>query len=212
MSYTVGISTGMFMVAEAGEKPQYLSIPLKIQYSLTQGVNFAQLDLESIVEFKEPNIEENIKKVKKMGITFGIHGESYAMGGAERPISMLDSAIETEYIHAHERLILHIEGAGKIGAVYVLVHSSESTPFMRLSMHLQPTRLVDPWGRELREFLKENPDILDWAVKQDYIIEAGRGIVERSAENDKYRKVEEYRRKEGKDRQKKSKTKCTMKH
>lgn len=169
--YTIGISSGMFMAAAEGEKETYLTVPRKIFYGGVKGVSFTQLDIESITEFNEPGIEEGVKKIKELGIRFGVHGESYAMGGAERPISMLDVAIETEYFHAHQRLIQHIEGSGKIGADYLLIHSSESTPFIRLSMHLQPTRLVDPWGRSFDTFLKENPKLLDWAGKQKFLTE-----------------------------------------
>jgi len=169
--YTIGVSSGMFMVAAEGEKETYLTVPRKIFYGGVKGVTFTQLDIESITEFKEPGIKEGVKKVKDLGIRFGVHGESYAMGGAERPISMLDVAIETEYYHAHQRLIQHIEGSGDIGAEYLLIHSSESTPFIRLGMHFQPTRLVDPWGRPFSKFLDENPKVLDWVVKQKFIIE-----------------------------------------
>ncbi len=91
------------------------------------------------------------------------------MGGAEKPIGMLDSAIESDYVHSHERLIQHIEGCGMLGGEYVNIHPSETTPFIRLAIHLQPTKLVDPWGRPLNIFLKENPKILNWAIEQTVI-------------------------------------------
>jgi len=169
MSYTIGVSSGMFMTAEQAEKEQYITVPRKIFRGGLEGVNFTQIDIESITEFIEPDLEKEVKKIRDMGIKFGVHGESYAMGGVEKPISMLDSAIETEYVHAHQRLIEHINGCGKIGAEYVNVHPSETAPFIRLGMHLQPTRLVDFWGRSLKEFLDDNKDILNWAVDQDFI-------------------------------------------
>ncbi len=171
MPYTIGISSGMFMTAGEGEKETYLTIPRKIFYGGVKGVNFTQLDLESITEFKEPGLQEGVKQIKAMGMRFGVHAESYAMGGAERPISMLDSAIETEYQNAHIRLIEHINGAGELGAVYLLSHTSETTPFIRLPMHLQPTRLVDPWGRSLKKFLEENKKLADWVIEQDFLSE-----------------------------------------
>jgi sugar phosphate isomerase/epimerase len=171
MGYTIGVSSGMFMTASQEEKESFLTVPRKVFRGGLEGVNFTQIDIESITEFNEPNVVEEIKRIKGMGIRFGVHGESYAMGGTEKPISMLDSAIETEYIHAHERLIQHIEGCGKIGAEYVNIHPSETFPFIRLGVHLQPTRLVDFWGRPLGVFLKENKKIFDWAVEQDFLSE-----------------------------------------
>lgn len=171
MGYVIGISSGMFMAAAEGEKETYLTIPRKIFYGGTKGVTFTQLDLESITEFKEPKLQENVKRIKELGMRFGVHGESYAMGGAERPISMLDSALESEYMHAHQRLIQHIEGAGSIGAEYLLIHSSENTPWIRLGMTSQPTKLVDPWGGSLADFLDNNTKILDWVIEQKFLTE-----------------------------------------
>jgi len=165
MAYVIGISSGAFGLVETAEKASLMTIPRKIFAGGLEGVNFTQVDLESITEFKEPNIEKEVKKIKDMGITFGFHGEFYR--GAEKPLSMLDSAIEAEYVHAHERLIQHIEGCGKLGGVYVNAHPSETVPFIRLGTHLQPSKLVDPWGRSLRKFLEENKNLLDWIIKED---------------------------------------------
>lgn len=165
MGYIIGVSSGMFMAAEAAEKLQFITMPQKMFYGTFKGCNFTQIDLESITEFKEPDLEKEVEKIRKIGIRIGVHGESYAMGGAERPIGMLDSAIETEYIHSHERLIQHIEGCGRIGAEYVNIHPSETTPFLRLGVHLQPTRLVDPWGRPLKKFLEENKWLFEWTIE-----------------------------------------------
>ena len=165
MGYIVGVSSGMFMTATQEEKAQFLTVPRKIFRGGLEGVNFTQLDIESITEFVEPYLKEETKKIRDLGIRFGVHGESYAMGGAEKPIGMMDSAIETEYFHCHERLIQHIKGCGMIKAEYVNIHPSETTSFIRLGMHLQPAKLVDFWGRSLKDFLKENTKVLDWLVE-----------------------------------------------
>jgi sugar phosphate isomerase/epimerase len=167
MSYTVGVSSGMFMTASQEEKPQFLTIPRKIFRGGLEGVDFTQLDIESITEFKEPDLKKETEKIRNLGIRFGVHGESYAMGGGEKPMGLLDSAIETDYIHSHDRLMKHIEGCGMIGAEYVNVHPSETTPFLKLTMQLQPTKLVDPWGRSFKEFFEENPKLLDWVIEED---------------------------------------------
>jgi hypothetical protein len=165
MGYTIGISSGAFGLVETNEKANLMTIPRKIFAGGLEGVSFTQVDLESITEFNEPEIEKEIKKIKSLGITFGFHGEFYR--GAERPLEMLDSAIEAEYIHSHKRLMQHIEGCGKLGGVYVNAHPSQTTPFTRLGMHLEPSKLVDFWGRSLRKFLDDNKNLLDWIVKED---------------------------------------------
>lgn len=163
--YIVGISSGAFGLVETAEKASLMTIPRKIFAGGLEGVTFTQVDLESITEFNEPDVEKEVKKIRELGITFGFHGEFYR--GAERPLEMLDSAIEAEYIHSHGRLIQHIEGCGKLGGVYVNAHPSQTTPFIRLGMHMEPSKLVDFWGRSLRKFLEDNKDLLDWIVKED---------------------------------------------
>lgn len=181
MSYVVGISSGAFAAAPQQEKIRYVTLSRKALASITEGVNFVQIDLESIAEFKEPDLMENIKNVKKLGITFGIHGESVAFGGREVP-THLDSAIEDEYRRSHERLLEALEHAGKIGSKYYLLHASETVPFIILGTSLQPTSLVDWWGRPLSKLLEEDEELWEWAVKQDFILEPGRGVRLRSLE------------------------------
>ncbi|NIM47175.1 MAG: hypothetical protein GTN40_03390 [Candidatus Aenigmarchaeota archaeon] len=164
MAYTIGFSSGMFYIVDTKEKEQYLTMPRKFFQGAIEGVNFTQVDIESVTEFKEPFLKEGMERMKNLGMRLGFHGESYAMGGVEKPIGMLDSCIEMHYTHAHERLIEHIEGCGKLGGEYVNIHPSETTPFIKLGRDLQPAKLVDPWGRSLDIFLKENKKILEWAI------------------------------------------------
>lgn len=169
MTYTIGISSGMFGVAPQEEKVQYLTILRKVAYGATKGVNFTQLDIESINEFNEPWIEESVKTIKSLGLKFGVHGETVAMTGIHT--IPLESAIKNDYVRSHARLLEHIRGAGKIGAVYNLLHVSESMPIILLEREFQPAQLVDPWGRTLDVFLDKNPKILEWLLGQKDIIE-----------------------------------------
>jgi len=164
MGYILGVSSGAFGLVEQKEKPNLMTIVRKIFAGGLEGVNFTQVDLESITEFREPYLEEGVKKIKKLGITFGFHGEFYR--GRERPLEVLDSAIESDYTHSHQRLIEHIEGCGKLGGKYINAHPSQSPPFITLGKELQPSKLVDFWGRPLADFLKENTKILDWIVTE----------------------------------------------
>ncbi|MEM7821765.1 MAG: hypothetical protein QXX38_03075 [Candidatus Aenigmatarchaeota archaeon] len=163
MSYVIGVSSGAFGAAATEERPQLLGLFKKAQYCITQGVQFVQLDLESISELDEPNLKEKLKKdiEEKLHITFGIHSETKAFGveAAE-----LDSAIGIEYDRAHKRLIEILQKAGDIGSKYVLIHSSESDPFPMLALRTQPTDLVDFYGNPIRNFLEENSWLLDWLM------------------------------------------------
>jgi len=163
--YTIGVASGFWKI----EKPaELLGIPRKIEWTLTKGVNHAQVDLETVTEFKEPNLKEKIEKYKKFGVTFGIHGECVAIGMNTLPLA---SALEPDYMRSHDRLITHITEAGKIGAKYVTIHSSESLPFILLGRELQPTTLVDVWGRSFRKFLEERKGLQDWAIERGFITE-----------------------------------------
>jgi len=162
--YVIGYSSGFYSVAEASERESLMTMPRKMFKGAIEGVNFTQVDMESITELNEPYLKEGINRMKKLGIGLGFHGESYAMGGGEKPMGMLDSSLEMDYIHSHQRLIQHIKGCGSLGGEFVNIHPSETTPYIRLGKDLQPVKLVDPWGRPFKKFLEENPKILEWAI------------------------------------------------
>jgi hypothetical protein len=173
MGYVLGVSTGAFGVAGGEEKPQLAGLFKKAQAGLTKGVNFVQLDLESLSEFEEPELEKKMEEeiIKKLGINFGIHSETRAFGveAAE-----LDSAIKMEYERAHKRVVEILKRSRKIKAKYVLVHSSESEPFRLLERTLQSCDLVDFEGNLFRDFLNKNRWLLYWLIsgsKEDRIKE-----------------------------------------
>ncbi|HLC39954.1 MAG TPA: hypothetical protein VJJ76_03720, partial [archaeon] len=125
----------------------------KAQYAITKGVQFVQLDLESISEFEEFEIDKKMQQIERLNIGFGLHSETPAFGSREFP--HLDSAINQDYRRGHERLIHILKNAAKIKCKYVLVHSSESVPFIFLGRELQPSDLLDPWGNPLKFFIKK---------------------------------------------------------
>jgi len=162
MVYTVGISSGIW-IRGAQDAENYAGLSKKIYASIRYGVNFVQLDIQQLTEFLEPGLEAEIKKITDSGFSFGIHGECSSFGS---PIA-LDSSIETEYMMAHQKTEKHIEEATKHGSQYVLLHSSESTPFplaLAGGGTFKDVRLVDPWGNKLNEFLEKNPNVLNWAI------------------------------------------------
>ncbi len=159
----VGISSGLFSVAQEAEKQQLIGFDKKALSSITKGVEFVQVDLESVAEFKEPNLKENMEKIKRLGITFGVHSETAATGVE---IAEMDSAIETDYKFGHERLMEILGKSGELGSKYVLIHASESESFISLERHMQPAILVDYFGNPLRKFLEEEEhgELLNWLL------------------------------------------------
>ncbi len=166
MPYTIGLSSGIWGAKRGVE---LLGIPRKIEWAATGGVTFVEVAMETITEFDEPDIIEKVNRAKKLGLTFGLHGEAYAMGGQD--VMPLTSAIETDYMRSHDRLIRHIIGAKKIGALYISIHASDAHPFILLARELEPARLVDFWGRRLDVFFKEHPKILQWLAETQFIKE-----------------------------------------
>jgi hypothetical protein len=167
MGYTIGVSSGMHKLAQPNEKEMYLTMLRKAFWGAMKGVTFTQIDLESITEFNEPFLKESVQKIKELGLKFGIHGETAATG---IHTMVLESALQDEYDRSHERLLKHIEGSGKMGAVYCLTHASEAMPIKLIgTMALQSTRIVDFYGRDMRDFFEENPDILEWAQDKQFL-------------------------------------------
>jgi len=169
MVYVVGVSSGLFGVTTAEERPQLAGLFKKAQSSITKGVQFVQLDLDSISEFEEPRLKKRMEEevIKKLGVGYGIHSETKAAGveAAE-----LDAAIDTDYKRGHERLKDILIKSGEIGSKYVLIHSSESEPFPFLERTLQPAVLVDFFGNPLREFLEKNENkwlVDEWLIHPD---------------------------------------------
>jgi len=108
MGYVLGFSSGAFGVAGPEERPNLAGLSQKAESSITKGVNFVQLDLESLSEFEEPDLERKMKEdiMEKLNVKFGIHSETRAFGveAAE-----LDSAIKMEYERSHERIVRILE-------------------------------------------------------------------------------------------------------
>jgi hypothetical protein len=194
----IGVSSGIFGATSPEEKIQAVAVGQfkKAQYSITKGVQFVQIDLESISEFQEPDLDKNMERIKRLGIRYGLHAETPAFGGRELP--HLDSAINLDYERGHRRLLVVLDNAGKLEYEYVLMHSSESTPFLLLGRELQPTDIVDIWGRPLEKFIKEvgGDDltknwIMDWIWDQDYIWldvlhDTPRGYIKRAEDTRKF--------------------------
>ena len=68
MSYILGVSSGIFGAAQQEEKQQYAGLPKKAQYAITKGVQFVQLDLESISEFEEFEIDKKMQQIERLNI------------------------------------------------------------------------------------------------------------------------------------------------
>ena len=85
----------------------------------TGGIRFVQIDLETIAEFAEPDVREQIKRIQgKLGIDeVGLHGE---IG----ELMALDSAEKRIWDQTHRRLCQTVKFAAEVGFLYVNIHLS----------------------------------------------------------------------------------------
>ncbi len=176
MGYIIGSDPGAFHIAQQiGGPDQAMRLAGLYRKAMTvimHGVNFVQMPLEGISEFQEPDLKENMEKVKKMGITFGIHGETAALGGEG---IQMDSALKDTYVRVHQKIETMLTESGKLGSKYLLLHSSESLGFLQLGREFQQTTIVDFWGRPINVLLNNKTEtgekLVDWAIRKKFIME-----------------------------------------
>jgi len=188
MGYTIGVSSGIFRAASEEQKGEYVGLPHKAMFSMFKGVMFTQLDLETLSEFKEPELDKRMEEVRKMGIKYGLHGEVPEYSSA---FPKLDTALFDEWRRSHERFIEEIKGTIKVKAVYLLFHAATSDSFLVLWREFQSLKVCDIWGRLMRKFLEEHDDLLEWAITKEFIT----SIVDRRGTLDMER-MKEYARRE----------------
>ncbi len=153
MSYKVGISSGWWQI---GKDPNLLGLALKAgQFGATQGVQFNQVDLDTILEFLEPDLKKFVTRYKKdLGIEIGLHGEVHPS-----PI-MLESAERREWDQSHDRHAVTIRGCAELGIVYLNIHTSNKIQLIQEERQLRPFgytyQVVDHLGRPFWKLAEED--------------------------------------------------------
>jgi len=166
MGYDIGVSSGIFKAASEEGKLEFTGLAHKALWTMFKGVMFTQIDLESVSEFKEPELKKRMEEVRKMGIKYGLHGEVPEYSSA---FPKLDCALFDEWKRSHDRFIEEINGSVGIEAKYLLFHASTSEPFLTLWQHFQSLKLCDIWGRLLADFLKENDSLMEWMMEKEFV-------------------------------------------
>jgi len=149
MTYKVGISSGWWNI---GKDPSLLGIGTKAgAFGATLGVQFNQVDLDTVLEFLEPGLKEYVERVKKkLGMQLGLHGE---IG----EIVMFESAERIRWEQSHERLCRTMRGAADLGFIYVNFHLSNSQWLSFHERELRPFgftyQVVAPTGQPFGEWI-----------------------------------------------------------
>ncbi len=117
MSYQVGVSSGFWQIAR---DPALLGLSSKAGFIATAGVTFNQIDLETVAEFLEPKVQQNLIRIKKeLGLKIGMHAEIGHMAA-------LESAERRIWDQAHLRLVRTVKNAVDMGIVYINIHTSST--------------------------------------------------------------------------------------
>ncbi|MFH0949003.1 MAG: hypothetical protein V1802_00775, partial [Candidatus Aenigmatarchaeota archaeon] len=97
MTYKIGISSGWWSVARA---PELLGLTMKVGgFGATTGIQFNQIDLDTISEFLEPRLKQELTRMKKeLSLEVGLHGE---IG----EVMKLESAERRFWELSHQRLV-----------------------------------------------------------------------------------------------------------
>ncbi len=130
MPYKIGISSGWWGIAK---DPNLLGLATKAgSFGATAGVQFNQVDLDTILEFLEPDLKQWLTRtVKELGIEVGLHGEV-------REIVALESAERKYWEQSHDRFITTIKNASELGFVYVNMHLSVTQQLFYEESRIRP--------------------------------------------------------------------------
>jgi hypothetical protein len=143
MAYKVGISSGWWSI---GKDPNLLGLALKAgSFGATGGVQFNQVDLDTILEFLEPDLKPILKRtLKELNIEVGLHGEVGQM-------IALESAERRFWEQSHDRFVTTISNGAELGFKYVNFHLSQTIQLQQQERELRPFgftyQVVDFLGR-----------------------------------------------------------------
>ncbi|MFH1631223.1 MAG: hypothetical protein ABIA21_03325 [Candidatus Aenigmatarchaeota archaeon] len=213
MGYDIGISTGWYNLAkQTGGGGDLLGMAAKVAYGATAGIRFTQIDLETITEFLEPDVQRKLKQIMDgLGMKVGLHAEVSSMA--------LESADRVEWESSHRRLVESVHYAKKFGFVYINIHTCEKPQLWMEEAQIRPFghqhQTIDPEGKPFsnlcdkskaakdhfyRSFLEhmkryglvddEQQDEID-KKRDERIIKATEENLDKSVAN--YMKTEEYR-------------------
>ncbi|MBI2076110.1 MAG: hypothetical protein HYT72_02590 [Candidatus Aenigmarchaeota archaeon] len=162
MAYKVGISSGWWRIAK---DPALLGLAVKAgQFGATGGVQFNQVDLDTILEFLEPDLKKFITRfTKELGIQIGLHGEVQPA-----PVA-LESAERRMWEQSHDRNVVTVKAAADLGFVYINIHTSNTVQLIQEEARIRPFgfqfQIVDPFGRPFWRLAEESPAVKNYILR-----------------------------------------------
>ncbi len=196
MVYKVGISSGWWNI---GKDPALMGLAQKAgSFGATAGVQFNQVDLDTILEFLEPDLERKFKRnVKELGIEVGLHAEIGEM-------IALESAQRRFWERGHERLCTTLKYAAALGFIYVNIHASQLTGETlrldemesRLRAFGHQYQVVAPDGNSFPVYVKNDKDAKE---AFEVYIDQRSSVDDRIREEEQKKAVDELQKKYDKD-------------
>lgn len=192
MPYKVGISTGFWSI---GKDPALLGLAQKAGgLGATGGIRFTQLDLETISEFVEPRLKENMKRMQKeLGLEIGLHGEIGQLAAFE-------SAERKIWEQAHDRLVHTVKNAADLGFKYVNYHYSTTIIVQQEEARIRPfgfsAHVVTPDGKPFWELCDKSKAAKDYVMR---LLEGRGGMASQILREEPYQKMKEKAEKEARE-------------
>ncbi len=182
MPYKIGISTGFWSI---GKDPALLGLAQKAGgLGATGGIRFTQLDLETISEFVEPNLKENMKRMQKeLGLEVGLHGEIGQLAAFE-------SAERRIWEQAHNRLVETVKKSADLGFKYINYHFSTTIIVQQEESRIRPFgysyHVVTPWGEPFPALCEKSNAAKDYVMR---LLDARGGMASQIAREEPYQKM-----------------------
>ncbi len=179
MAYKIGISSGWWGIAK---DPNLLGLATKAgAFGATTGVQVNQVDLDTILEFLEPDLKQYMQRmIKELGIEVGLHGEI-------REIVALESAERRYWEQSHDRFLTTIMNASEFGFVYVNMHLSVTQQLFYEEARIRPFgfsyQVVDHMGRPFGKLADESPAVKNRIIS---LLAKGGGMLREIAGEDGY--------------------------
>lgn len=118
VGYIPGATPGFAQIGQGDLKK--MSLALKIQEGARMGFDFVQLDIETISEIMEPDLNKRARQIQDAQKVFaGVHGPVQGQTALD-----LGTAVAPLWHRHHQNLLRTAYGSSLLGAKYILFHTS----------------------------------------------------------------------------------------
>src|SRR3989344_1779652 len=133
-------------------------------FGATSGVQFNQIDLDTILEFLEPNLKKLTERMMdELKMEVGLHGEV-------REVVALESAERRYWDQSHDRFITTLKNAAELNFTYVNMHLSVTQQLFQEESRIRPFgfsyQVVDYLGRPLWQLAEESPAVKHFILRK----------------------------------------------